>query len=130
MAIDLELHLDTETIAPELTGLPPRFQKEIKRRIWWLIYIVDFFVSASNNTPRWTRDQDIRCPLPAPETLWIEGMMMTPDAEAERDLISIAIMSSNEDFVGGFAFEDVVPAHIMSVSLNRCFFTRTKKGRY
>ena len=116
MAIDLELHLDTAMIVPELAGLPPRFQTEIKRRIWWLIYIADIFVSASNNTPRWTKDQDIRVPLPAPETLWIEGIVMTPEAEAERDITSIAIMSSEEEFVGGFQFEDVVSAHIMSVS--------------
>ena len=121
MALDLQLNRDSDTAIPEFQTLPIRHQREIRRRIWWLCYLADTFVSASNGKPRWIAEELLQVPLPASETIWLPGYYIDPKDEKEIEENQVGILSSKEIFCGGILFPDYISAHIVLVRVWICF---------
>jgi hypothetical protein len=102
MAMDLELYLDTDTLIPELAlSLPLRQHKEIKRRLWWFLYLADSFVFQSNGVPKWIDDSIMRIPLPVCEDIWTRPPGQPSAEDLEEEETQIAITSSNDIYLGG-----------------------------
>ena len=125
-ALQLGLYEDSDTPIPELSHLPPRHQLEIKRRIWWMIQLLDAFVSSSNGEPRWIQEADIRVALPSDESIWTRALGPPSEEELEDEALQISIMSSPEEYYGGLLITDALAAHSVLVREN-CVFLGGKK---
>jgi hypothetical protein len=117
MSMDLGLNKDSSVLIPELPGLHPRLQKEIKRRLWWLIYMADIFVNASNDLPTWIQEGDMEVPLSTSEEIWVtRNLDDFSRSEAERVEKEITIMTSEMDYSGGLQLTNHFAAITLAVS--------------
>ncbi len=120
MALQLGLYEDTDAPIPELAHIPPRHQLEMKRRIWWMIYLTDAFVAASNGEPKWIQETEMRVALPTDESIWTRPLRPPTADEKEEEALQSAIMSSPEAYCGGLVFNDAISAHTILVTTFFC----------
>jgi hypothetical protein len=103
MAIDMNLDQDSDDLIPELIELPVYIHKEIKRRIWWICYLFECFMSSRMNVTSWIRSSEMGVPLPSSESIWSVPQYFV---DQEKELTQIAIMTSEQDYQGGLTFDD------------------------
>jgi hypothetical protein len=113
MAIDLSLDQNNDSLIPELTEIPIYMHKEIKRRIWWICYLFESFMTSRMNIGSWIRNSEMRVPLPSSEDVWTVPHYV---ADEDKELSQIAVMTAEEDYQGGLMFEDWNTGFLVTVS--------------
>ena len=73
MAKDLNLFQENDLEFLELSDLPIRLQKEVKRRVWWICFIADRYNSAGTQKPFCIHENDIYVEFSTPELIWDES---------------------------------------------------------
>lgn len=118
MAMDLEPYLDGDTLIPELaSSLPLRQHKEIKRRLWWFLYLADSFVFQSNGEQKWIDDSIMQIPLPVCEEVWTRPPGLPSAEEVKEEETQSAIMSSNEVYLNGISLANSLSSMLVVVRL-------------
>jgi hypothetical protein len=74
MSTDLCLYQENDVEFVELSDLPTRLQKEVKRRVWWLCFIADRYNSAGSQKPYFINENYIYMEFSTPELIWDESI--------------------------------------------------------
>jgi hypothetical protein len=122
MAIDLSLDQDSDDLIPEFIELPVHIHKEMKRRIWWMVYIYENFMTSRMNLSSWIRTSEMNVPLPSDESIWEIHQYIQ---DRDQELVEIALITSEEDFQGGATFEKWNTGFIITVCFLASFFYKT-----
>jgi hypothetical protein len=118
MAYDLHLNEETLDPIPELEGLDLFYHKEIKVRLFWLLYTSDVFISCSCNLPFWIAEQQIFIRLPMGESIWTDLLDELNWTRLKEDWDSeVAVLNLPGFYSGGLTIKGPLTAWIFLLAM-------------
>jgi hypothetical protein len=118
MAYDLRLNEETNESIPELEGLDICYHKEIKVRLFWMLYGADVFISSSCNLPCWIAEQQIFVRMPMSESIWTDSLQDINWTRLKEDWDSeVAVLSLPGFYSGGLTIKGPLTAWILLLAM-------------
>ncbi|KAI8071026.1 fungal-specific transcription factor domain-containing protein [Gongronella butleri] len=86
MAIELGMHKESDSDHDTQVDQPAErwMEQELRRRVFWFIYILDKFTSAATGRPAMIQEEDCDVLLPSDEYGWVNGRFYSESLDGSR----------------------------------------------